>query len=242
MVKVVNNIDDAQLVVVTIPIDIGSKRRYGQKLGARRLRELVLKSKVNVNVFDYDELFVDNFDLSKNHKLIESEAKKLLSEGKSVLFLGGDHSISYGICKANKSSMIYSFDAHPDLVKEDLISCQSWLSHFKNRSKLIGVRWMTEQEKEDMSQLKIVDSNDCHVSLDVDVFDPKLIPGVAYPTKKGLGFDDFKKELNTIFSNHFVSSFDINEYCPLVESKVSEKTLRFVIDFILDKLKKQAEY
>jgi len=82
--------------------------------------KIVDKSKLNI-----EEIHLDNNNLEEQEKLIYENAKEILEEQDKVVFLGGDHSISYSIGKAfldyskkkGVAPCLIVFDAHADCMK-----------------------------------------------------------------------------------------------------------------------------
>lgn len=75
---------------------------------------------------DLEEIHLDNSDLEVTNKLIYKNSFDSYSENPRVVFLGGDHSISYSLTRAFfdycqnsefvKEPCLIVFDAHPDLM------------------------------------------------------------------------------------------------------------------------------
>ena len=63
---------------------------------------------------------VGNDDISEDEERICSGARSVFESGEKVVFIGGDHSISYPIFKAfgevNKDAFLIVFDAHADCM------------------------------------------------------------------------------------------------------------------------------
>ena len=76
------------------------------------------------DVFDVEDLELDNLDLEKDGKLIYDKVFEILDNSERVVFLGGDHSISYSSSRAfldnceNKGAepCLIVFDAHADCM------------------------------------------------------------------------------------------------------------------------------
>jgi arginase len=66
-----------------------------------------------------------------------------------------------------------------------------------------------------------------HISIDLDSLDPKIIPGVSVPVSNGFKKDDVTTIVKTLFTNFTISSSDIVEYNPLLDSE--NKTLNFLL-------------
>ncbi len=78
---------------------------------------------IDVNLLDLEEIHTDNGNLDKTNKLIYENSHEAYDKEK-VIFLGGDHSISYSTTKAflrhcvdnRKSPCLIVFDSHPDCM------------------------------------------------------------------------------------------------------------------------------
>lgn len=78
---------------------------------------------IDTNTLDLEEIHIDNDNLDLSAKLIYENSLEALDKDR-VIFLGGDHSISYNIgdaflsyCKNNgKEPCLIVFDSHPDLM------------------------------------------------------------------------------------------------------------------------------
>ena len=69
-----------------------------------------------------------------------------------------------------------------------------------------------------------------HVSFDLDVLNPLLIPGVSVPVNDGFNPDEAFIILEALFNNFFVTSFDLVEYNPKFD--INNLTKGFVIKMI----------
>lgn len=80
---------------------------------------------VDVRLLDLEEIHLDNSDLEKTNELIHKNSLEIFQEKAKIVFLGGDHSISYPTAKAfldscrnsGKEPCLIIFDAHPDCMK-----------------------------------------------------------------------------------------------------------------------------
>ncbi len=108
----------------------------GKTEGCERAPNLILESikeiysneegvLIDTNLFDLEEIHLDNSNLELTNELIYKNSYEIYSEKPKTIFLGGDHSISYpltkafmGYCKDNcKDSCLIVFDAHADCMK-----------------------------------------------------------------------------------------------------------------------------
>ncbi len=230
------NIDESQAILVVAASDIGAYRRRGQKEGAKLIHKLIKSINFDTKICDYGELFLNHFSLDDTHKTIDSEIKKVKDFGKPIILIGGDHSTSYGCMKNFPEAQIYMFDAHPDLVDDkDIITHGSFLRHFKNRARLFGTRYRTEQEANEISGLKEIKTDKAYISIDIDVLDPSIMPGVSHPVKGGWSLEKLEEEVKKIFETKNVVCIDINEFSPLMESEKSLETIEKLLRFVFQK-------
>lgn len=60
-------------------------------------------------------------------------------------------------------------------------------------------------------------TNNLHISYDLDVIDPKIIPGVSVPVEGGLNIDEVNSTIDYLFNNFNITSMDVVEYNPLFD-------------------------
>lgn len=107
-------------------IKVPSLNGLGKTKGCEKAPDAIIKELENFYSaesgkkaeFEIKGIKVDSGNIEKSIKIIKKEAKKYFSE--KVIFLGGDHSISYPIISEfskNKNSGLIVFDAHPDCMK-----------------------------------------------------------------------------------------------------------------------------
>jgi agmatinase len=172
--------------------------------------------------------------------LIRKALQKILTERKFPILLGGDHLVSLPIVKeileVYPGLHLLHFDAHTDLRADYL---GETLSHStvmmkllaplgKGRLSQIGVRSGTEDEFRLADRLKTLVPADqtsvrsmvrrlknrpVYISLDLDLFDPGILPGVGTPEPGGISFQKFISLLKELQSLHVVG-FDIVELTP----------------------------
>jgi agmatinase len=172
--------------------------------------------------------------------LIRNGLGKILSEKKFPILLGGDHLITLPIIE--EMLPIYprlhllQIDAHMDL-REDYLGeplshstvMRKVLDHLgEGRLFQIGIRSGTEEEFKLAGKMKSIVSLDpgplssmmkhlrnqpVYITLDLDVIDPSLLPGVGTPEPGGLNFQEFIFLLKKLQGLHVVG-FDIVELTP----------------------------
>jgi agmatinase len=170
---------------------------------------------------------------------IEQGVAHVLTNGQRPLVLGGDHSITYPVLRAfekQRPHAIVHFDAHGDLYDEFEGDRYSHACPFarimeeKLASRLIqiGVRTLTAHQREQQARfgvecfgperwrdaLPVVAALNApiYVSLDVDVLEPMLAPGISHPEPGGLTVRDVVDALGVIRAP--VVGADVVEYNP----------------------------
>jgi agmatinase len=172
--------------------------------------------------------------------LVRRVLRKILSKDKFPILLGGDHLITLPILeeilKVYPNLHLLHLDAHTDL-REDYLG--ETLSHStvirkvvgrlgKGRLSQIGIRSGTEEEFKLAREMKSIlpseerslgamvnrlRNRSVYVTLDLDLFDPGILPGVGTPEPGGLTFQKFISLLKVLRSLHVIG-FDIVELTP----------------------------
>jgi agmatinase len=172
--------------------------------------------------------------------LIRNGLGKILSGKKFPILLGGDHLITLPIIEEMLTIYprlhLLQIDAHTDL-REDYLG--EPLSHSTVMRKVIdhlgegrlfqvGIRSGTEEEFKLAKKMKSIVSLDpgplssmikrlrnqpVYITLDLDVIDPSLVPGVGTPEPGGLNFQEFIFLLKKLQGLHVIG-FDIVELTP----------------------------
>jgi len=168
-------------------------------------------------------------------------ARRVLADGKFLVVVGGDHSISSGYCQAlferNPSLSVVQLDAHSDLRDSYL---GSKLSHASVMARVremtqntlqVGMRaisreeaelidrekipvfTMTEYRKDPQAALAVLDSlpDPVFITLDVDAFDWSVIWSTGTPEPGGFTWDEMMTFLTAIFRHKNVVGFDVVE-------------------------------
>ncbi len=172
--------------------------------------------------------------------LIRKAFAHILSKKKFPILLGGDHLITLPIVeelfRRQPNLHIVQIDAHADL-REDYLG--EALSHSTVMRKVvdhlgegrlfqIGIRSGTEEEfklAERMKSIVFLDSSSLssmikhlrnkpvYITLDLDVIDPSLLPGVGTPEPGGFTFQEIISLLKKLQALHVIG-FDMVELTP----------------------------
>ncbi len=126
-----------------------------------------LAKEFDSSVLNLEEIHVDNEDVVEQEKLIYENSKDAFEEQDKVIFLGGDHSITYSTGKAfldvfGNNSYLIVFDAHADCMpamKEP--THEEWLRGLVERGfdsshiVLVGLRKIELEERRFLDSNKI---------------------------------------------------------------------------------------
>lgn len=173
---------------------------------------------------------------------VYENAKEVLAYNKFLTSFGGEHSISIGIIKAfyekYQNITILQLDAHADLRKEYDGTPYNHACALHDASKntnliQVGVRSMDTVEKPYLNKEKCFFAEDIYkktywmersidlmtdkvyITLDLDVFDPSIMPSTGTPEPGGLDWDTTIRYLKKVFENKDVLGFDIVELAPI---------------------------
>jgi len=154
------------MMIVKVP----GLNNLGKNDGCRNAGNSVideLKKTREMNIFDFEEIHVDNSNLIEQEKLIYENSREIFEGQDKVIFLGGDHSISYNIGRAfldvfGDDSRLIVFDAHPDVMpamKEP--THEEWLRGLIEKGwkaeniLLVGLRKIELEERRYLDEKKV---------------------------------------------------------------------------------------
>ncbi len=175
-------------------------------------------------------------------KVIKQNAKLRFEDDKLFTMIGGEHSVSIGAIMAAKEKYpdvsVLQLDAHSDLRKEYLGSeynhacALHWASKNTNLVQ-VGIRSMDVAERkyvnkdkvfyaEDIAQINdwqqsVIDKlgNDVYLTIDLDYFDPSILPSTGTPEPGGLGWYPTLDLLKKLAKQKNIIGFDIVELAPV---------------------------
>ena len=189
------------------------------------------------------------------YEKVYSKAKELLETDKFITFFGGEHSISIGVIKAFYEKYpgitILQLDAHTDLRPEYMgtpynHACAVYDASKNTNLVQVGIRSMDIAENEHLDRKKcffmhqIWDNekwmdeslklmgDKVYITLDLDVFDPAIMPATGTPEPGGMMWNPMMRYLKKVFESRNVMGFDIVEHAPIAGFKAP--------DFLVSKL------
>lgn len=194
-------------------------------------------------------------DAATARQQIEQAVRALVGRGRRPLLLGGDHSITYPILRAFSEAppvAIVHFDAHGDLYDNfegDRFSHACPFARIMEEGRVerliqIGVRTYTAHQREQLAKFGVESFAASHwheakpvvaaltgpvyVSLDIDVLEPMLAPGISHPEPGGLSVRDVLDVLHLVTAR--VVGADVVEYNPA--NDVRDLTARVAAKFV----------
>ena len=173
---------------------------------------------------------------------VRKKVGKLLDDGKFAVVLGGEHTVSSGSVKAHAECFdnmsILHLDAHSDMrdsYEGDKYSHACVMARAKEITGNIvsvGIRSMDSSELKNIDRNKIFYAPDIckskgwikkaagklsgnvYITIDLDVFDPSIMPSTGTPEPGGLGWYEVIDLLEYVSKNKNIVGFDVVELCP----------------------------
>jgi agmatinase len=168
--------------------------------------------------------------------------ERVVSAGKLPVTLGGEHTVTLGplafLSEKSPKLTVLSLDAHTDLRDEYEGNRYSHASVMRRALEMcrvveVGIRSTAKEEQriirersvpiftaeealEDgalSEKLSSYFSDDVYVSIDLDVFDPGIMPSTGTPEPGGLGWYDILNVLRIVSEGNVVG-FDVVELSP----------------------------
>ena len=240
----------AGVVVLPVCFDKTSTWLKGSDRGPRA----IIDASSNLELYDIDtgsEVYRHGIYTAEEIRPASSESlnqavyeavKKHFENGKFVILLGGEHSVSYGAIKAHLDRSIdmsvLHLDAHTDMrdIYEGNIfshACvMARVRELTTRITSVGIRSMdsTELKNIDMKRVFLareLEGNDrwirrvvrqlttqVYLSIDLDVFDPGIMPSTGTPEPGGLTWYQVTGLLKEVARRRYIVGFDVVELCP----------------------------
>jgi agmatinase len=172
---------------------------------------------------------------------VQERVTELIAAGKFVVTIGGEHSVSIGAVRAHAEKYddlcVLQLDAHADLRREyDGSPCSHAcvMARVAERCPIVqvGIRSMDISEKNAMVDKRVflaenmqaddsyIDGilsrlgTNVYITLDLDVFDPSIMPSTGTPEPGGLLWYPVLALLKTVIAEKCLVGFDIVELCP----------------------------
>ena len=196
----------------------------------------------DISIHTLDALALNKDSPKKMIDNVEAAVRKIVSLGKKPVIFGGEHSITAGAVAAFDDFSVLHIDAHADL--RDIYegtkynhACVMRRIREKHNAVSVGIRSMCDEEAEfieknlqdkifygrDFDIDKIVSrlGEKVYVTVDIDGFDPSVVPGTGTPEPGGLLWEDVLKIMKAV-SKKEIAGFDIVEVLPTPPLRTSE--------------------
>ncbi|MFZ6016524.1 MAG: agmatinase [Nitrospirota bacterium] len=223
---------------------------------------------LDVPFFDMGDLCLTE-NLDNNLIEIRSVIKRILDDRKIPLSIGGEHLITFPIIQALSEIYhelhIIALDAHTDM-SDEYRNIQ--LSHAnvmklvydivgRKRLFMFGTRSGTKEDKQFMAgnifssykppeafTIEKLRDKPVYISIDMDVLDPSIAPGVTTPEPLGWKYEELYETIKKFSGFKKIVGTDITELCPHydptgITSLIGAKAAREIM-FLLNRCLKNA--
>ena len=180
---------------------------------------------------------------------VHTITKDFIKRNKFVTLFGGEHSMSIGSIRAFNECFddltVLQIDAHADLREsyegtKYNHACAVYEANQTTNLVQVGIRSMDAIEKTLMDEEKTFFAHDMvndeywmdkvietmtdnvFITLDLDAFDPSIMPSTGTPEPGGLFWYETLEFLKQVFEDKNVVGFDIVELCPNKNDKSSD--------------------
>lgn len=251
--------DTSPVVILPVPFDATSTWIKGADRGP----DAILEASANMELYDIDtdtevylkgiytaEPILEERSPEKLAQKVHRAVKKYLNDGKFVVTLGGEHSVSIGVAQAFAETFpglcVLQIDAHTDLRPEyegSRFNHACVMSRIREWCPIVqvGIRSMDVVEKPFLQQDRIFYARDIvgshenwidrvigkldekvYVTIDLDGFDPSIVPATGTPEPGGLSYYDVINLLRRLIVAKKMVGFDVVELCPIPGNKASD--------------------
>ncbi len=252
----------ARYAVLPIPYDSAASFQAGARNGP----EAIIRASQHVETFD-EELLAEFHSVgiatldavapnmagqAAMHADIFQCAKRVFRDGKILIGLGGDHSVTSGLVRAamvkHKKLSVLQIDAHADMRPEFEQTPYSHASVMRRCMDLganvvgVGIRAYSVEEHRFMKRqgIKPIFARDCHseedwidraiedlcddvyITIDIDGFDPAFAPGTGTPEPGGLDWYQVATLLRLVAAERNIVGVDCVEVMPIPGQAVTE--------------------
>lgn len=180
---------------------------------------------------------------------VRSKTAELLGEGKFPVIIGGNHTVPIGAFRAYSESYndltILQLDAHADLRPEyegSPLNHACAMARARECAPIVqvGIRSMSKDEVPYLSRERMFFSHELHadkslyrkaldlltpnvyLTIDLDVFDPSLIPSTGTPEPGGPDYFELMHFLREVIRTRNLVGFDVVELCPNENNKAPD--------------------
>jgi len=264
----------ARIAILPVPYDGTSTYGKGADKGPAALLaasyqlenyDIETKTEVYKKGISVEKPVTEKRSPEKMTNAVEKCTLELLSKGKFVVLLGGEHSVTPGSVRAHakkyKDLSVLQLDAHTDM--RDVYHGSKWnhacamarIKEFKPVQ--VGIRSLDLSEMKNISLDRVFFAKDIHdndrwmdraiarlskkvyLTIDLDVFDPAILPSTGTPEPGGLDWYTVLKFLKRVVAKRNVIGFDVVELLPRKDASASDflaaKLVHTLLSYIFSK-------
>jgi len=204
-----------------------------------------------IGIFTCDFLEVDTRGPEHMIERVRRTCREFIEKDKIVALLGGEHSLSLGAVKAYREKhgdlSVLQLDAHGDLRDRYQGSPFNHACVMRRIYELcpivpVGVRNLSKEEFDFIRERKLQPiyaehihdrgdwveacldrlSDNVYLTVDMDVFDPSIMPAVGTPEPGGLSWHQVLSLLRRVIAERNLVGFDVVELSPLPGNQASD--------------------
>jgi len=251
--------ESSPIVILPVPFDATSTWIKGADKGPAA----ILEASANMELYDIDtdsevylkgihtaDAVIEKTSPEALALKVHNTVKRFLEDGKFVVTLGGEHSVTIGAVQAFAEDVpglsVLQIDAHTDMRQEYEGSRFNHACVMARVSEIcpvvqVGIRSMDVVEKPYLAKDRIFFAKDIvgghtawidevieklnyhvYVTIDLDGFDPSIMPATGTPEPGGLAYYDVINLMRKLIVEKNLVGFDVVELCPLPNSKASD--------------------
>lgn len=251
--------EESNIVLVGIPMDFTVSFRPGTRMGPQQIRNVSYgleeysvyldKDLTDYRYYDSGDIALPFGRVDESLWRIGEVTRKLLSDNKFPIMMGGEHLVSYPIIKefaeVYPDLAVIHFDAHADLRTDYMGETNSHATVMRKVAEIIGGKNLYQFGIRSGSREEFIYAADntnmyinnvlpalqnviprlkgrpIYVSLDIDVVDPAHAPGTGTAEPGGITSKEMLEAIHALTELNIVG-FDLVEVSPIYDQ--SERT------------------
>jgi agmatinase len=251
--------ESSPVVILPVPFDATSTWIKGADKGP----DAILEASANMELYDIEtdsevwlngihtaEPLIENASPEILAGKVHQNVTKFLKDGKFVVILGGEHSVTIGAVQAFAEQIpglsVLQIDAHTDMRQEyegSRFNHACVMARVRELCPIVqvGIRSMDVVEKPYLAKDRIFFAKDItgghsawiddvieklnyhvYVTIDLDGFDPSIVPATGTPEPGGLVYNDVINLMRKLIVKKKLVGFDVVELCPIQNNKASD--------------------
>ena len=256
---VLTDYDKSPVVILPVPYDETSTWIKGADRGPAA----ILEASANMELYDIEtdsEVYLRGIHTAPpvDEKsspdamvaAVKANVGRFLKDGKFVVTLGGEHSVTIGAAMAYVEAFpglsVLQIDAHTDLRQEyegSKFNHACVMARVQEMCPIVqvGIRSMDVTEKPFVQKGRVFFAHEIagsggkwiddvidlltekvYITIDLDGFDPSIVPATGTPEPGGLTYYEVISLLRKLIVRKNIVGFDVVELCPMEHHKASD--------------------